>query len=807
MRVLPTAATCILLAVAAASSVPSAHAQTPGTAAEPVLAPIDPSLIKPLPYTVVLNGKNVGVAVLLYLLDGRLLASESDLQRWHLGHPVEPTLRDGGEAYYLLNNAAGFDARLDEQSQEARLKFDAAAFTSTTLSASPDSLSVAQRPGGLGSFLNYDLVANRSEQGASHSDSVDGQVETGVFGDWGVATSQWLARNLATNTRDSPDRRIVRLDSTYTRDNPDTLTTLEVGDAIGGAGLFGRPVRIGGLRWSRNFATQPGFVTLPQPSLSGETALPSVLDVYVDGIRRQSLDLLPGPFQINSLPVLTGRGEVELVVRDLLGREQRITQSYFTGVRQLRAGLHDYSYEAGFVRERFGSAGNDYGQFVAVGTHRYGFSDRFTGEARLELQGDRAQTAGFGGVLSVPLIGVFSSAAAFSHGERGTGALSMIALERTIRRGLSLGARVQLTSPNFTQTGLAVNGQAPERLLGDNLGYSIAGLGNFGLGYVNLVNRTPRLTTSAVTGSFSTGLFRRASASLILLDRFEPRQDYSISVNFSLPFAGRNYASAGYRVTDSGADSVGRSYARVQRNQPQGDGWGYRAQVEREDGASSNGQVDADVGLSWNGPYGSYGLEAARFNQQMAYRADLSGGLGAFAGHGFAARKLTNSFAIVDTGVADLELLVHSQPTARTNADGVAVLPYLQPYQRNSVRINDAELPIDVSILDQQADATPYFRSGMLLHLTASKGVGALLTLVGPDGRLLPAGAMVRLTGSSSDAPVGKNGQSYLSGLQVGTNTAEANWANQHCTARFNLPANAGFQPSIGPVRCEETSR
>ena len=62
-----------------------------------------------------------------------------------------------------------------------------------------------------------------------------------------------------------------------------------------------------------------------------------------------------------------------------------ITQSYYASPRLLRAGLHDYSIEAGAVRENFGLAGNDYGRPLVVGTERYGFSDSLTGEIHAEL--------------------------------------------------------------------------------------------------------------------------------------------------------------------------------------------------------------------------------------------------------------------------------------------------------------------------------------------------------------------------------------------------------------------------------------
>src|SRR3546814_8559565 len=81
------------------------------------------------------------------------------------------------------------------------------------------------------------------------------------------------------------------------------------------------------------------------PSLNGSAALPSVVDIYVNDAPVGSRDLKPGPFQVVDAPIVSGNGEVNLVVRDMLGRETLVRQSYYNAPGQLRAGLHDRSEE------------------------------------------------------------------------------------------------------------------------------------------------------------------------------------------------------------------------------------------------------------------------------------------------------------------------------------------------------------------------------------------------------------------------------------------------------------------------------
>ena len=143
------------------------------------------------------------------------------------------------------------------------------------------------------------------------------------------------------------------------------LASLRLGDSISGASSWGGAVRFGGAQWATNFSLQPGFVTFPLPGISGEAALPSTVDLYVDSALRMRRQVPSGPFSIQDLPVPSGRGDARLVVRDILGREQIITQPFDTNSRLLKQGLHDYSYELGFVRRDFGIDSNNYGRPMA----------------------------------------------------------------------------------------------------------------------------------------------------------------------------------------------------------------------------------------------------------------------------------------------------------------------------------------------------------------------------------------------------------------------------------------------------------
>jgi outer membrane usher protein len=764
-----------------------------------------PARIETLVYEVQVNGRPSGDAVLLRLDGARLLASQADWDRWHLARP-DTGFEYQGQVYYELGRAAGFTITVDEARQQASLGFGAEAFAPSVLRAAPDRRVAPQPPPGLGAFLNYEFFGtHRAADTLPASSNLDGVAEVGAFNTLGVLTSQWLGRNLTAEDdafQATPGAaRGIRLETALTRDLPDSMQTLRLGDGVGAAGLWGRPVRYGGLRWHRNFSTQPGFVTLPRPALRGETALPSVLDIYVDGMRRQSLDVPPGPFVVEDLPVISGQGEVQVVVRDLLGREQVVSESYLTGAQLLRAGLHDYSYEAGFVREQFGVLSDEYGDPFVAGTHRYGFDDAFTGEARVEA-GKDSITAGLGGALALPGIALVSNAFALSHSDAGDGALDVLTVQHSSRRGLSLGARLQAASRHFTQAGLAPGASVPRRSFSANLGYGIRPLGRLGLAYVNRDDVGLLQDFEAVTASYHVTV-RRLSLSLYLIDRKRPQQEYAGGVTLGLPFGRRDTGSTGYRHRETDAGGwASQGYARLQRNLPQQEGWGYRVLVGQDQGDTLDAVTRGEAGVGLNARYGSYGLEAASYDDVETYRATVSGGLGTLGGHAFASRKLTRSFAVVEAGAPDIDLLLNNQVSARTGADGVAVLPYLQPYQDNRVVIDATNVPLDVEVRSGEFRAVPYYRSGVLVPLDARRTRSALLVRRLPNGSPLPAGATGRLGPAGEASPVAKGGKLFLVGLAAKDNAVDVRWNHSRCVVTFDFPAGDPVQPQIGPLAC-----
>lgn len=707
-----------------------------------------------------------------------ILASADDLKRWRLRLPESTQILRNGVAYYDLASIEGLSYRLDRASQTLWIEAGPEVLEPTTqvLKDFDRTPPVEPSPGG---FLNYSLIG----QGTTSRVQLDTLAELGVFNRWGVGTTQFLVRDLGRISR------FIRLESTWNLDRPDQLARFRFGDTISRTGSWGLAVRFGGVQWATNFATQPEFIPFPLPTMRGEAALPSTADLLLNNVLIRRSQVSPGPFSITNIPVITGQGELTLVTRDILGRERIITQPYYAGVNLLRAELQDYSYEVGFVRENFSLASNDYGPALAVGTHRYGFTDDLTGEIHAEFFKDR-RTLGVGGAWLWDRMGIFNAALAGSHRNGNVGSLAQFGFQRQTRR-LSFGGRVQLASSKFVQAGLAADQFSPALLGEAHLGLPLDSLGFVNLGYIHQDYRD-RKDLKAFTASYTVTLGDLGFLNVAAFLPFDGTGDATFMAGFTRAFGERTSGSVSH-IASSTSD---QTEIRLQRNLPVGNGTGYRL-------AASTGTTERfEGGVALQNQVGTYSLDVSYYQNESFFRGQASGGL-AFTGDNlFLSREITDSFGVVQVGhYPNVQIYAFNQPVAKTDEDGVALIPRLLAYQKTPIRIEQADLPLDAEIGALQLDAVPYFRSGVRLDFPIKPSDGAVLRIQLENGQPMPVGAIVRVLDSGREFPVGMRGEAYVTGL-ARRNRVRVLWQGQSCEFEVTFPDSREPLPDLGLFTC-----
>ncbi len=588
---------------------------------------------------------------------------------------------------------------------------------------------------------------------------------------------------------------MVRLDSTWTLDLPEKLQTLSIGDSINATGAWGQAARFGGVHFGTNFATQPTLVTTPLLLAQGEAILPSTVDVFVNGQRVANQTVEPGPFTIDRVPAINGAGQMQVVVTDALGRQQILSQPYYTGPALLRADLNEYSFDAGAIREDYTRRSNAYGDFMMSGTFRRGITDHLTTELHAEGESGGAGAVGIDAAMQAGTLGVATLTGALG-GDGKLGWLGGIGFQRAGPR-LSVFAQTRYTSEEFEQLGTATRIDRPRQRTFGGFGFNLGEYGNLQLSYGRQSYWTR--TSADVFGlSHSVTLGNFGYLGFIASRSTGDGSSTDVFMNLTVPLGERRTASLGLQKSSatSGDHSV-EAVASVQQSLPAGTGAGYHVAVS----SNENGQLD----YYYQGAAGLVGAHYARRDAQDGWRVDATGGLAITSAGIMPARTLDESFAVVELAdYAGLTVYVDNQPVGRTDGRGRVLLDSMRAYETNAISIDPAELPLDASLAAPTMTVTPAYRSGPVVRFPVIRASAATFRLLQSDGVAVPPGAIV--TTRSERAPVAHDGLVYLTSAE-GEHDATAEWSGHRGSFHFLRPESAGPQPDLGVITCLASAR
>lgn len=758
-------AALLLLAILGAGT---ARSGEPALASQPATSDPAPAMLL---VSVTINGQTQPDTYLIARRGDAFFVRLDDLAAWRLRPPpIDPVQLDG-DRFVPLAAIGGVTAAFDELQQALKLTAPFGAFLASRVSAAqalPQPTDSA-----FAAFFNYNLsfeYADKARVGAF--------VETGMSDDWGVISNSMLLGN------GTVYGRATRLDSYYMRDDPVSLTRLVVGDSVTDARDWSRQVRFGGLRIGTEFALQPSLLTFPTPSLAGSAAVPSNVELLVNGTQRFQTDVDQGPFSINQVPLVTGAGEVTLVIRDPLGIERRVKSAYYVSSRLLRAGLSAWSAEAGAERRDYGLRSFRYADPFVAGTYRRGLTDWITVEGRAEASGDTQMAGGGITMVMVPL-GEFSLAAAGSNGQEGQGFLYRAAVNRN-GPTWNIALSYQRASRDYREIGVD---RASERIVEQIQaagGLTFGRMGTAGLSYTSLTYADGQ-RAQVLSGNYSLSVRDRAFASIYAIhSRFsETGRDTSLGFNLTIPFGARSSA-----YLQAGTDGT---RAEIRSTPPVSGGWGYRL----ANSTGHNGRQQAEA--QWRGDVGEMTAQVDHAGGQTGMRITGRGGLLMADGALFPTRQMESGFAVVRVpDQADVRVYQENRLVGRTNARGTAIIPDLRPYEVNRLSIAAADIPLDVRMPEDQLLVVPRYRGAVSAHFVAIRERPGTIIVVMPDGRPVEAGSGV--SAGVEKSFVGNDGEVFLQNLHAGmVLTVDA--AGGLCQVRLDaLPDQV--LPTIGPLRC-----
>ncbi len=713
---------------------------------------------------------------------GRFAVPLEVLEGWRLRFDRERILTFQGMPFYPLDAVPELKVRFDPKEVTLVLEAPAEAFVPFVVEAEAEAL---PKPDTVtGAFLDYDLDL---AIGRGLQDSASGLFEIGAFGRFGVLRTSLLLRNLPR------DPELLRLETSWVRDFPDRRTTLRVGDGWLVGGAFGAPARFFGLQYGTNFATDPRFVTFPLPALEALAEQPSVVEVLVNDIQRLRARVPTGPFTIPELPVITGAGEVQLRIRDILGRERTLAQSYYVSTRLLRRGLHDFSYAAGWLREGYGERSFGYGDpFLAV-VHRYGFTDAFTGEIYGQLRPGRAGLVA-GGSLRIGRFGVLFGGLGASYDRRlGLGAFAEIGYEY-LGRSFDLTLKSRYRSAAFRIIG---EDGTVRRTDEARLGLQLGTFGRLGL---YLLHRDLRAgdDTLLFGGSWSLPL---GPGTVILngTGLLSPRRDLTLTLTYALPLGKARSASTSLTLRD------GRPRLRAQFRQ--GRGASDLGPTFRIAGELGPDRTALELDAGYQGRLAEITGRAEVVDGAGRLRLGLRGSAVLTKG-GFAlTRRIGRAFGLVEVpGMPGVRVYLDNRLVGRTDARGRLLVPGLTPYEPNRLRVELRDLPLGVVLSRSETVVVPMAGGAVRADFGTFTAREATARLVDEDSDPLPAGLRLADAAGRVRVLIGRAGFARIQGLGSEPTVVVADGPE----ARYRCPLPAAPAedplPDLGTVRCARSA-
>jgi outer membrane usher protein len=775
-----------------------------------------PSGLQELHLAVIINNVPTNLAGTFFIsADGRFFARPSELRE--LG--IKPPTADDGDTPIELGAASTIGYRYDALSQSIHVSLSDERRETKAYDASMSSPQQLAASRHFGAVLNYNAFATAADDDFSRlsrfSSSAAGislSLDARIFGSFGT-----LASTAIVGSGVGAGDKALRLETNWSLSDQTSMMTYRVGDTIAGGVSWSRPYRLAGAQVQRNFGLRSDLITAPLPSFSGSAAVPSVVDVYINGMKTYSQDVGAGPFQLNSVPVIGGSGEARVVVRDSSGREVETRRSFFTSPQLLRPGLTDFTIEAGLPRIGYGISSNDYlSTPVASGSARHGIYDWLTLEAHAEAGGSLASLGG-GSVVKIGNLGTLSVGSQVSLDSGRYGFLGYAALDLQIGE-IGLHASTQRTSSDYsdivsstankgiqyrwdsgadhTASLLTTRHARPPKAL-DTLSIGIPLKFDASTLALSLIHLEPAegVTSDIVNISYNRPVFSTGAFFVSAYSDLRNRSNSGIIAGVSFPLGGAATATvSASRNGNSNAISVDAT--KPLGNEPGSYGWrvrdaegdsayrsasvAYRGQSARVEGRVEQGKRTARASLEVEGAFAVLG----------------GGGV-------HMSNRIDDGFAIVAAGAPNVDVQYENRRIGKTRGDGTLLVPNLRSFQTNRIDIDVTTLPADADVGKTTIIASPADRGGALVDFKPkSTGRSAIITVRRADGRFPAAGSVARLSGGAAEGVVGYDGQIFLTGL-ADVNEMVVSNVDGDCRVSFGIPKSSSGQAKLGPLTCQ----
>ena len=734
--------------------------------------------------TLAVNGLSDNLVVPVTVIGNRYAVDATELTRRHIKLPANAS------GQIDINTLPDVTVFYDNRVQQLQLTIPTAWLPQQQLNAGDGSgtprLSARSSTGLL---FNYNLFYTSPPQ---QGDTMNALMEQRLFSDYGTLSNSglWVIKSPYTDD----GSRYRRYDTYWRYSDSERMVSYQFGDLISNSLTWSQSARMAGLRIGRNFNLRPDIVTYPMLQYAGSAAVPSTLDLFINGFKTSSMALNSGPFTLTNTPYLNGAGEATIITTDAQGRQIATSVPFYVSNTLLRQGLSDFDLSVGVLRQTYGLSQDRYASDPAFsGFYRYGVTQNLTLAGHGETVRDLT-LFGAGADMAVGRWGTLSTA--YSHSERSRGGQQYVFGYSYYGNTVGFNVQHQRRTSHYQDLSTYITpGNMSKESLQATLSSALFGSANgtVGIGYFAITPfNDPR--TELVNLSYTRQLWGNSTLYLAANKTLGDR-GYSTQLQVIIPFGSNDTFNTSVQRNNQGESLTTLG---VTRTLPLDGGFGWNL-------AYSAGNAPYHQGaLSWRGPYnqiqgGIYGNEGSQTQW-----GEISGSVIYLDGSLFPSNRINDAFIVVDTqGYADVPVRYENQLVGHTNQQGRLLIPWVTSHYPAKVEIDPLALPPDIDISSVETRLAVKEGSGALASFALKKVRSANVALRNSRGEALRVGTWITDEASGSTTISGHDGWVYFAQLGVHNRLSFTQEDGRRCHVQFSLPEQQSMQARVGPLTCQ----
>lgn len=705
-------------------------------------------------------------------------------------------INDGN--YINLSTLKGTSVAVDQANLSIDIKFPTNQMPTQNLSATTfddRTLKNSIKTGATGAFLNYNFTANKS----GDLTQISGTPSFQYFNKAGNFQSSFLVSN---HKIGRSKQNFLRLDTAWTSHNIKKMAQWRIGDSITKASDWSGSTRFLGVQYATDFSVRPDLVPFPLANFVGQANLPSTVDVYLKSLKVYSQPVKEGPFVINNLPVTTGNGNVVIETQDITGKRTTVVLPYYVAPSLLKKGLSNYSFEAGTLRDQYSQSSSKYKFLLTNADYTYGITDFWTSSAHFETL-RRDISAGFTNIVRLGDFGVVSGSIASNFPKSANAQFYNVSYSYQTG-SFSFNTTVSSAGKKFTDT-LSFPPQSISRpkFLG-SFSYNSDRLGEFFIVYTTSKSegvKSKRLDFSYDKAIVASSFFRFS------LGKDLSKKRGSTTCLFSLNMVlGEQNSNIG--VSNGYQGGIRNKNIEISSPVSKPIDWGYRVLLQDNKTLETNSKVnDFDIGVSGQNSIGTASFRTFEYGKNPGQELFFSGSVVAMNNAVFLAPPIQQSLALVKVGtLPNIPIYYNNQIIGKTNTKGLTLAPNVVPYVPSQIKVDDQELPLDMSVPSIVQTVAPPAGGGVVADFKVRRSKGVELRLLDDDKEPVFLNYSVKIDGIKEELFIGYNGLLYIENISnlKALKGKVCDFQNTSC-CNFNVPVNLKNPDpiiSIGDTTC-----